>query len=344
VEWARAGGTLFVLQARAITVLPIAPELEIPKGPWEKDAAHFPVPVCPFAASTHLNMMDGRDLMPDIGIVPDKFVVRVIGHEFYIHIEPDDGGAKPPPWWVIGIAARLVPSLRRKMRRADALFRAGYFDELPRRWNETLADKQRAELRRRAAIDLAALDDAELFAHIRELRAFTITSMQLHFELMFPHAIGVHELCRACEQLLGWDVPKTTRLLAGLSTASAAPVRQLEKIADLARDRPATREVLETAGMDAVERLREIDPEVHDQLVTFLGFWGLRTFGPDCSAPNVADRPVLIASSLAKLIRDGGVPDLEPERQRVIADARAALGSAHDRQRFDDALAYAELV
>ncbi len=200
----------------------------------------------------------------------------------------------------------MLPSLRRKMRRADALFRAGYFEELPRRWNASLADEQRAELRRRAAIDLAALGDAALFAHIRELRTFTITSVQLHFELMFPHAIGLHELCRACEQLLGWDVPSTMRLLAGLSTASAAPVRQLERIADLARDRPATREVLEAAGMHVVERLREVDPEVHDQLADFLGFWGLRTFGPDCSAPNVADRPDLIASSLAKLVRDGG--------------------------------------
>lgn len=344
IEWARADGKLFVLQARSITALPTAPKFEIPKGTWEKDAAHFPVPVCPFAASTHLNMGSERGLMPDVGLVPDEFVPAIIGHEFYIHIEPDDGGAKAPPWWVIGIAARLVPSLRRKMRRADELFRAGYFEELPRRWNATLADEQRAELRRRATVDLAALGDAELFAHIRELRAFTITSMRLHFELMFPHAIGTHELCRACEQLLGWDVSKTSRLLAGLSIASAAPVRQLERIADLARDRPRAREVIETGGMRVVERLREVDPEVHDRIADFLGFWGLRTFGPDCSAPNVADRPDLVASSLAQLIREGGLPDLEPERQRVIAEARAGLRSADDRRRFDDALTYAELV
>lgn len=344
VEWARAGGTVFVLQARPITVLPVAPSFEIPKGTWEKDAAHFPIPVCPFAASTHLNLPEGVALMPEVGLVPDKFVAKVIGHEFYIHIEPDDGGAKPPPWWVIGIVARLLPSFRKKMRRADELFRAGYFEELPRRWNTRLADEQRAELRRRVAIDLAALDDTALFAHIRELHAFTIKSMQLHFELMLPHAIGVHELCRAGEELLGWDIAKTQRLVTGLSTASAAPTRQLAQIAELARDRPATREVIETGGMQVVERLREVDPEVHARLAEFLGFWGLRTFGPDCSAPNVAERPDLIASELAKSIRDGGLPDLEPERQRVIAEARAQLRSADDRRRFDEALAYAELT
>lgn len=344
VEWARAGGKLFVLQARAITALPIAPTVEIPKGTWEKDAAHFPDPVCAFAVSTHLNTEAVGDLLPDVGLVPDGFVARVIGHELYVHIEPDDGGAEAPPWWVIGIVARVLPSMRRKMRRAEAMFRTGYFDELPRRWNAELAHAQREQLRRRAAVELAALSDEAFFAHVRELRTFVADSMRLHFELMIPHAIGTHELCRACEDLLGWDVAKTSRLLAGLSVASAAPVHQLATIADLVRDRPATREIIEAGGMHWLPRLLEVDPEIHGLLAEYLGFWGLRTFGPDCSAPNVADRPDLLAGSLAALIHDGGLPDLEPERQRVIAEARAALRSAADRQRFDDALAYAELV
>lgn len=344
VEWARASGQIFVLQARAITVLPVAPEVEIPKGTWEKDAAHFPEPVCAFAVSTHLNGEVARDILPDIGLVPDGFEFRILGHEVYLHIEPDDGGAQAPPWWVIGIVARVLPSMRRKMRRAEERFRAGYFDELPRRWNSRLAHEQRAEIERRAARELTALSDAEFFAHVRELRTFAAISMRLHFELMFPHAIGTHELCRATEQLLGWDVAKTSQLLQGLSTASSAPVHQLAAVADLSRDRPETRAVIEAGGMHFIERLREVDAEVHARLAEYLAFWGLRTFGPDCSAPNVADRPDLLAGSLSALIHDGGLPDLEPERQRVIAEARAGLRSAEDRKRFDDALAYAELV
>ena len=344
VEWARAGGKIFVLQARAITALPIAPEIEIPKGTWEKDAAHFPEPVCAFAASTHLHTTSMANLLPNVGLVPDKFETRIIGHEFYLHIDPDDGGAKAPPWWVIGVVARVLPSFRRKMRRAEELFRAGYFEELPRRWNAELAGAQRAEVRRRAGIDLAALSDDAFFAHVRELGEFVATSMRLHFELMFPHAIGTHELCRACDELLGWDVAKAAGLLQGLSSASAAPVHQLAKIADLARHRPATCEVIDAGGMHVVERLLDVDPEIHGLVVEYLAFWGLRTFGPDCSAPNLSERPDLVASSLAGLIRDGGLPDLEPERQRVLAEARTGLRLAADRKRFDDALAYAELV
>lgn len=128
-----------------------------------------------------------RDLLPDVGLLPDGFVAGVIGHEFYLHIEPDDGGAKAPPWWVIGIVARVLPSLRRKMRRAEELFGKGYFEELPRRWNAELADEQRAELRRRAAVNLATLSDEELFAHVRELRTFGVAR-----EHRLPAVVGTH--------------------------------------------------------------------------------------------------------------------------------------------------------
>jgi rifampicin phosphotransferase len=49
VEWAIAGDRLWLLQSRPITALPIAPDIEIPKGSWQKDAAHFAEPLSPFA-------------------------------------------------------------------------------------------------------------------------------------------------------------------------------------------------------------------------------------------------------------------------------------------------------
>lgn len=344
IEWARAGGEIFLVQARPITVLPAAPIFEIPEGTWEKDAAHFPDPVCPFAASTHLHPDVGSDILPDIGLMPDGIEARCVGHEVYLHVLPDDGGAKAPPWWVIGLVVRVLPSLRKKMRRAEETIRSGFLEELPRRWNETLAGEQRAALRECAETDLPALSDAKFFDHCRKLRTFAATSMKLHFELFIPHGVGSHELSRICEELLGWDVAKTSHLLQGLSTASSAPVNELAKIADIARDRPEARRVIDAGRMKFLEDLREVDPEIHELLGEYLSFWGIRTYGPDCSGPNVEDRPDLLAASLAALIDQGGIPDHEPERRRLIDEARANIPSDADRKRFDDALAYAELV
>jgi pyruvate,water dikinase len=59
IEWAAAGGEIFVLQARPITALPDPampeaedrPAVDVPPGFWERDASHFPVPLTPMMRS-----------------------------------------------------------------------------------------------------------------------------------------------------------------------------------------------------------------------------------------------------------------------------------------------------
>jgi hypothetical protein len=65
--------------------------------------------------------------------MPDALLVRSIGHEVYSHVEPDDGGKAPPPWWLLGIVARLVPSLRRKLKAAERAVTEGKFETTPAR-------------------------------------------------------------------------------------------------------------------------------------------------------------------------------------------------------------------
>jgi len=120
IEWAVKDGRLMLLQARPITALPVAPAIDVPEESWQKDASHYPEPVSPFAATTHLlDSGQAQAMLEEWGLMPDRCSIRVIGHEFYVRMEPDDGGKKPPPWWVLGIVARLVPSLRRKLNAAQ---------------------------------------------------------------------------------------------------------------------------------------------------------------------------------------------------------------------------------
>ena len=63
VEWALLDGELILLQARPITALPLAPEIEAPPTDqvWEKDAAHFSEPITPFGASVYIPSFEARD-------------------------------------------------------------------------------------------------------------------------------------------------------------------------------------------------------------------------------------------------------------------------------------------
>jgi len=344
IEWAVAGDRLWLLQSRPITALPVAPDIEVPKGSWQKDAAHFPEPLSPFAASQfHGADQFLAEAISMWGLLPDSMQFRVIGHEPYLHVEPDDGGKNPPAWWLLGLLARVVPSLRRKLRASALAVGAGKLESVPAEWASHHRPRLRCEIEQYAATDLVAMDDAALFLHVEDLKAFYARCLQLHFTLFIPHTVGLYELAVACEELLGWDLQKTIGLLQGLSNASTASTDELAAIARRAGQRIATRELLEARTPDILKRLDDIDPPVAEELRQYLRFWGLRPIGPEAGCPTVADQPHLVADLMADLLNDDGQRDLSTARVALVEEARTRLtGSA--RQRFDAALAYAERV
>ncbi len=344
IEWAAVGDRLFVIQSRPITALPVAPMIETPKGTWQKDAAHFPEPVAPFSTSTQL-VDEGQFFEPlsAWGMLVDGIQFRVIGHELYVHVEPDDGGKAPPPWWLLAAVARVVPPFRRKLAASARAISEGWLASVPREWSEHQRAAQRAEIERLAGIDLTAFDDDALFAHIEDLRIFGRESLKLHFRLVVPYSVGVYELVRACDELLGWDVSEAMLLLQGHSSPSAQTTRDLVVVARMVRDRAGARSVVAARGPDLLTRLDEVDPEVAAELRRYLRLWGHRPFGPDAGSFTLAERPDLLAELLADLVEDDTMPDLASQRRAVAERARARLsgaGLAH----FEAALAYAELV
>ena len=214
---------------------------------------------------------------------------------------------------------------------------------MPAEWASDHRPRLRREIEQHAALDLVALDDAALFLHLEDLKAFYARCLQLHFTLFIPHTVGLYELAVACEELLGWDLQKTIGLLQGLSNTSTASTDELAALARRAGQRIATRELLEARTPDILKRLDDIDPPVAKELRQYLQFWGLRPIGPEAGCPTVADQPHLVADLIADLLSDDGQRDLSAARVALVEEARTQLtGSA--RQRFDAALAYAERV
>jgi hypothetical protein len=202
----------------------------------------------------------GRAMVEEWGLLPDGFVAREIGHEFYVHVDPDDGGAKPPPWWILGLVARIVPSLRRKLRRARRAIESGLLQSLPARWASELKPALLRQISAFVAIDLTKLDDVALCAHLERLRQFSSEAMSLHFRLFVPHLVGLHGFAQVCKELLRLEVPPTFQFLQGLSLASSAPTRDLAQIAAFARERPAARALIAVRGEGVLEHLAETDP------------------------------------------------------------------------------------
>lgn len=345
IEWAIAGDRLWLLQSRPITVLPIAPQIDVPKGTWQKDAGHFAEPLSPFATSTQFR--DASQFLVDgittWGLLPDGMQFKVIGHEPYIHVDPDDGGKAPPPWWLLGVIARIVPSLRRKLRASAAAIDAGLLDRVPAEWEAGHRPRLRREIQRYAAIDLTALDQEALFRHIETLTVFYTDCLKLHFHLFIPHGVGLRDLVETCEELLGWDLQKTIGLVQGLCGTSAAATDELAAIVRRTRPGSEARQLLQARSPDLLARLDDIDPSVARDLREYLQFWGLRPLGSEPGCPTVSEQPQLLADAIADVLSENPSPDLSVARQALREEARMRLTGPR-LQRFDAALAYAERV
>jgi pyruvate,water dikinase len=342
IEWTVRAGRLVLLQARPITVLPTPPKIVAPKGSWQKDTSHFPEPITPFGASTYGQYAASAvdRMISTWGFLPDSVAMQVIGHEAYMHVEPDDGGKAPPPWWLLAAVARVIPSLRRKLRKSQEMVHAGLLESIPPSWEAEHRPKLLQTIERLAETDLAALDDRALQAHLDSAMALGKEAMELHFWLFVPYMVGVYELVKTCEELLGMCLPEVMRLLQGLSVTSSAPSRELADVARRVRKRPEAKAALELP--DAFERLSG-DPVVGEALRHWLHRWGLRTIGYDPGQPSFAERPSLVLGLLAELVDGAPENDVQKKRVEAVTAARRRL-SGEALARFDRALAFAEVV
>src|SRR6266545_945133 len=130
IEWAIAGGSLWLLQARPITTLSSAgPELipipiDVPPGVWAKTTSHYQVPQSPFGTviitDQLLKVFPG--VFAELGILMDRVEVASIGGWMYSQIVPvgappagrRGGGSppSPPPRWLLALLMRLHPAIR----------------------------------------------------------------------------------------------------------------------------------------------------------------------------------------------------------------------------------------
>ncbi len=354
IEWAMADGTLWLLQSRPVTALPVPPATEIPDGTWAKDRAHYPEPVTPLGNAFLEALADASSRMcQEWGLMVDRIEQLSVGGEVYVRTPPIGGSASgpTPPWWLMAVLARVVPPMRRRLKAARERIESGALEAYPRCWEYEWKPEFRARIGRLRGVERTALTDAALAAHLDDALELMADGQRVHFRLFVPYAIGLHELVRETDRLLDWTPMETLELLQGLSAASAEAAEALHDLADLVRGQPAARELLDHPDDDLLPRLEAVDPEVADAVRTYRDDWGLRTVNYDPGAPTIAERPALLAGLLRGAIdRLEASPrgDIHTAREAAQERARRELDEGgvadEDRARFEEALSYAETV
>ncbi len=353
IEWAVAGGELHLLQARPMTALPVAPRLEIPdQGRWEKDSAHYPTPMTAYGTSVYLPVLEEAlaAYSSEFGLLWMASEQRSIGGEVYMHDVPVGyAEGRPPAWWLYALKARLLPEMRRRARTAERAHRSGLIERTLERWETEWREELQRGARELRQVDLAALTDEAVLAHLDRAIAFLRHAFVIHFRLNRPYHQSFYELAQACMELLGWGSGEALALLAGTSEASSEPARRLGQVAAMVARSAAARAAVEEGGSELPQRLQAVAPEVADAYAIFIDEYGHRPFGYDPGDPTLAERPALLASLLRdrvhELVSADQVRDATGRaREQAIAGARAILSDRPpaDRERFEHALTFAQ--
>ncbi|HET7518343.1 MAG TPA: PEP-utilizing enzyme, partial [Actinomycetes bacterium] len=306
------------------------------------------MPLTPFGASVYLPAVEhGLAAMLEAwGLPMARVQQRSVGGEVYTRAVPLGGKDRtPPPWWVLWVAMRVAPPLRRRARRTDRALGERLPERLIAEWPES-RERFRRDAAALRAVDLHALADQQLLAHLDRALELLRRGEVAHFVLVPPYGLAVYELGTACQELLGWTPAETLALLAGNSEASSEPGRALGELAAALAASPAALAALQGAGEDLLDRLQAAAPPLAILVEAYLEGYGHRTFSYDPGDLTLAERPALLAALLRARIAEGG-PRPDPAaaaRTGALAQARRELGGrpAQQRTRFEQALATAE--
>jgi phosphohistidine swiveling domain-containing protein len=351
IEWAIAADSVHLLQARPITALPeplIPIPVEIPDGYWEREASHAPRPWSPLSSSLVYEIRNPplRQVMADFGLLLDAIEFTEIGGWEYMRLVPLGGKDRPaPPRWMMRVLIRVIPALRDRIRRTVAAVRDDLAGQLVDRWYGEWHPRMVDRLSILRSTDVAALSDKDLSAHWDTVLEHLREGARIHFTLHAATCFSLAQLAFASEDLLGWEESRVWQLLAGLSHMSTEPSRQLGHLARTVATDPEKRRIIEEGGPEALDRLRETDPDFAAEFGSYLDEYGMAALSYDPATRSLAERPDLALGLLAdQLVRgfDASAGDARQAQRRdaVLQEAMSTLEarSPSDRERWEEAL------
>ena len=333
VEWAIADGQVHLLQSRPITALPVEPAIDLPepRETWIRADENYAHPVRPLEFTVWAPRLESSftKVFTEIGAPVETMRYRSIGGWVYSRFIPpmdqgkDDQAA--PPAWVFGLLLRLIPPMRKRLRRAAAVWHSELAVQAADDWDDSGREDMRRRTRELRAVGRADLDDEALSAHLAAVLEHLQAASDVHFRLpVLATFLPSGHLGVLSERLLGWSPDQTLRLLQGHSSVTDA-ADALDEVANaIIADPAATKKLAEdpTSLLHDAGRPGEV-------LRRHLADYGHRIVGMDFDHKTWAEDPgpvfALIRARLARRM------ERTAARAEPHADAFEAESEARER-------------
>jgi rifampicin phosphotransferase len=303
-------------------------------GQWAVDRSHMPAGCTPIMQHIVTTAMPAgmRRMFRDLGAPIETLSCEFVNGQMYTRlrplISPDKPAKKLPPAFVLKVATRLHPEMRRRNRTAGEVREGEPWNEVIARWHRS--DKQLIVDQNLAlqGVDRSELDDAALVAHVQATLDHAIAKMEHHFWL---HGYDLGPLGQYMFEASQWGIdPKDLlALLEGASPSTSAPRKAALAI----------REAVERAGAQpgTLDELRAVSPEIGAAVDEYLAHRSAVLFSRyDIDGITLGERPDLVLASIMN------ATDLDTSAEvtaRTVA-VRAQVPAEH-RARFDRILSQA---
>ena len=319
-------------------------------GEWNLDRSHVNRPATPInqyiqSRSTAIGTRRGFiELGAPLDALDFQFVNGLVYSRIRPLIKPDKPAAKLPPLPLLKLAIRLHPEMRRRSATAARLLEERPWRRVLQEWSAPGGLRDQYEKANLAIqdVDLVALSDDQLLAHVQRTVDHGLEMWEMHFRL---HNYDLGPIGLLLDAAARWDIPSADviPLLEGASPSTSEAERTLRRI----------REAVEAAGANptSVDELRGVSPQVAADLDSFLRLRGrLVVSRYDIDGLTLAESPQLLLTTIlaarddraraaraadALVERTAGVRDRVPAADRghfdmLLQEARAAMDLRDD--------------
>lgn len=317
------------------------------KGVWELEATHFGRPATRLVQRTFPEGFERgfKEGTARYGLMLSHLKAGFVNDFTYnqpVPVGAPEGASGPPPKPVIMLLSRIHPEMRRRAKTSAQAF-------AEKRWRADLAhwddvDKPAAIARHLEiqAVDVTALSDAELAAHIEACVAHVVDSVYLHHKYTIPACLLVGDFLAGAHEWTGAPTGELMGLLRGRSTISRGfAAEELDLAAKALAVSDEGRRILVGPGT-AEEILAALgaNPEVGPEVNAYLDAVRWRSVGYDVGDLTAGELPEVLLEALRATL---GGSVAAPEGDLGLASIRDRVPAEH-RDDFDDRLGEVRLM
>lgn len=323
----------------------------VPPGPgvWELEATHMVRPISRALAAVFPDAATAgfKWSMERYGMLLDHLEFKVVNRFVYFcarGVGAPKAGKGPPPKFIFKLLTRLHPEIRKRIKTITEVFATRRWREDVARWDgewKPAIARENTELQR---VDLAALTDPQLIAHLARCFDAVSRAVTRHHSLNATAMLPLGDFLAHVKAWTGLTPSEVLPLFRGSSRVSQGATDELDALARAIHAHADAATLLASSDAQAiVDALQSRNDAVGIAARRYINAAGVRiATGYDLADVTLAEMPELIVENIRAAVTGKATKTVDDVKQREAAIRERV--PAQYRDLFDELLGEARFT